>query len=336
MENENIVIAAVIAGFILLAVCLRRRKKTGGVAEQQEVQEEFTSTTSSAVRADGITRNNSMLHVRPKQAGSERNNSMLQLLKTDDLHAVAEKFSTLEAVSAAIRRAGLESCNLIFGIDYTGSNYMQGKKTFGGKCLHNINPTELNPYQRVICILGETLEPFDDDGAIPTFGFGDTFTRDHSVFSLNNMGPCQGFQDVLRIYNEITPKVRLGGPTNFAPLIRKAIDIVQKNKEFHILVIVADGQVTAERDTTEAIVEATNWPLSIIMVGVGDGPWDTMKDFDTKLPKRRFNNFQFVNFNEITSEARNPQASFALHALMEIPDQFKAIRSLGLLDLARQ
>lgn len=35
------------------------------------------------------------------------------------------------------------------GIDYTGSNYMQGKKTFGGKCLHHIDSSELNPYQKV-------------------------------------------------------------------------------------------------------------------------------------------------------------------------------------------
>lgn len=43
-------------------------------------------------------------------------------------------------------------------------------------------------------------------------------------------GPCRGFQDVLRVYNEMTPKVRLGGPTNFAPLINKAIDLVKKSK----------------------------------------------------------------------------------------------------------
>lgn len=38
-----------------------------------------------------------------------------------------------------------------------------------------------------MCVLGETLEPFDVDGTIPAFGFGDSFTRDNSVFSLNTV-----------------------------------------------------------------------------------------------------------------------------------------------------
>ncbi|KAL8574786.1 hypothetical protein ACOMHN_035329 [Nucella lapillus] len=316
MEPESIYVAAVIAVVVLLFYCARRRKKAVGARTKQEVTEEFTASSTSSVFSENTT----------------HRNSLFQLYKTQDVEHIIDRFDKLDDVSDAVRRAGLESCNLIFGIDYTGSNYMQGKKTFGGKCLHHITAGELNPYQQVICILGETLEPFDDDGAIPTYGFGDTFTRDHSVFSLNTMGPCQGFQDVLRIYNEMTPRVRLGGPTNFAPLINQAIDIVKRNKSYHILVIVADGQVTAERDTVQSIVEASNWPLSIVMVGVGDGPWDTMRDFDDKLPARRFDNFQFVNFSHVAREARNPQAAFAMHALMEIPDQFKAIQRLGLLD----
>ncbi len=44
---------------------------------------------------------------------------------------------------------------------------------------------------------------------------------------------------------------------------------MRRLKTYHILVIIADGQVNEEKPTIEAIVEATKLPISIIVVREG-------------------------------------------------------------------
>jgi hypothetical protein len=244
---------------------------------------------------------------------------------------IRDKYQTLDEVQNALRSAGLESSNLIIGIDYTKSNTWNGKNTFGNNSLHAMVPNGLNPYQEAIQIIGKTLEPFDDDKLIPVFGFGDSRTSDKAVFPFYPDRACYGFQEVLQSYTDITPLLIFSGPTSFAPVIREAINIVRNSRAYHILVIIADGAVTNVKETYAAIVEASNYPLSIITVGVGDGPWDVMEEFDDGIPERRFDNFQFVNFHKILSRAENREVDFAVAALMEIPEQFLLIRKLGLL-----
>lgn len=109
--------------------------------------------------------------------------------------------------------------------------------------------------------------------------------------------------------------------------------------------------MTNERATRKAIVNACQFPLSIIVVGVGDGPWEMMKVltfyllinliafcaqvFDESLPKRPWDNFHFVEFNEVINDQAksriDPELSFAIHSLLEVPDQYVHIRKMGLL-----
>lgn len=98
-------------------------------------------------------------------------NAVLQMYDASSVDTIIELFTCPKDVTAAIRKAGLESTSLVFGIDYTESNLDQGARSFHGKSLHAIDPEELNPYQRVILILGEALESFDDDQLIPIYGY---------------------------------------------------------------------------------------------------------------------------------------------------------------------
>jgi len=251
---------------------------------------------------------------------------------TPSFQAIPNKYKSIEEVQKGLREAGLESSNLIIGVDYTKSNTWTGSKTFGNRCLHALGNNFMNPYQVVISILGRTLEAFDDDRKIPIFGFGDSSTRDNAVFPFfPNKAPAHGLREALARYNQITPGIEMSGPTSFAPIIREAIDTIKKEGGYHILVIIADGQVSNETPTRDAIVEASNYPLSIILVGVGDGPWDTMKEFDDGLPARKFDNFQFVEFHDLMTRYDGDESTFAMFALMEIPDQYKEIKRLGLL-----
>lgn len=260
---------------------------------------------------------------------------------------IADTYNSLEEVTEALARAGLESSNLIVGIDFTKSNEWTGRRSFHGRSLHHIG-NALNPYEQAISIIGKTLAAFDEDNQIPCYGFGDASTHDQDVFSFYpDEGVCNGFEEVLSRYREIVPQLKLAGPTSFAPVIEMATTIVeQSGGQYHVLLIIADGQVTRsvdtghgqlspqERKTVEAIVQASKFPLSIILVGVGDGPWDMMKEFDDNIPARDFDNFQFVNFTEIMAKnvpQSRKETEFALAALMEIPAQYKATMELGLL-----
>lgn len=254
-------------------------------------------------------------------------------VKPNRFQMIPDRYTSYSEVTQALRHAGLEASQLVVGVDFTKSNNWTGTKTFGGRCLHDLDPKRENPYQQVLKVISKTLADFDDDGMIPAYGFGDARSKSQCVFSFNEDDtPCLGLGDVLKRYERIVQCANLSGPTNFAPIIRQATELVRRSKEYHILLLIADGQVNEVNDTVAAIVEASQYALSIVMVGVGDGPWDLMEEFDDLLPQRRFDNFQFVDFNSVFQKypKENRDLAFAVHALMEIPEQYEFVKRAGL------
>jgi E3 ubiquitin-protein ligase RGLG len=237
---------------------------------------------------------------------------------------------TLSTVVTMLRDKGLKSSQLALFIDCTKSNIENGKKSFGGRSLHDVSePSKPNPYQQVISIIAKTLAPFDADGFIPCFGFGDLHTTDKKVFAFFDEkaapGGDKGFDAVLGSYAKKIVKTELSGPMSFGPAIRKTMELVKKAKpaEFTICLILCDGQPNTKGDTEKAISDASALPIAIVAIGIGDGPWDMMRTYDDKLHARKFDNFNFVCYNDVIKAAKEGgtsiAAALAMDCLCEIP-----------------
>lgn len=109
-------------------------------------------------------------------------------------------------------------------------------------------------------------------------------------------------------YRDVVPHVVMAGPASLAPLIHQSLAIVNETGEFHVLFIIASGHLAGssrellaeldvnEQKTIDAIILASHFPLSIVIVGVGDGPWDGMKQYKRFLHNRKFDNLHFVDY----------------------------------------
>ena len=231
---------------------------------------------------------------------------------------------------------GMSASQLAIFLDCTKSNATNANASYARKdgtprSLHDVSDAyDPNPYHRVIRVLGRQLEEFDDDKQIPLYGFGDKFTKDKAVFPYSRYAdidrayragkageaelaallasdaqPCDGIDGVLALYTATQASVHLQGPTSFAPAIEKTIAIVEATGEFTICLIIADGCIdsaSALKASKDAVVRASKYPISIIIVGVGDGEpgrseserWEQMNHFDELLENRCFDNLHFV------------------------------------------
>jgi hypothetical protein len=50
---------------------------------------------------------------------------------------------------------------------------------------------------------------------------------------------------------------------------------------YHVMLIMTDGDIHDKNETTDLIVELSKYPVSIIIVGVGNEGFEIMKFFDS-------------------------------------------------------
>lgn len=270
--------------------------------------------------------------------------------KNHNMHIIKD-YSTVKELDEALRKSGvLEDINFLVFVDRTRSNEWTGKKSFGGKCLHELGYKK-NPYQQCLSVLDHLLNK-DQDKQCGFYNYG---SKKAGAIS-NKLDFCGYFSStnqLLETYKQTTNN-DLYGPTTLTNILKEAIRVVSETKRYHVILVITDGEPDERYiyDDLKAIFEASNYPISIVVVGVGDGPFDYFEGLDDMNLKkmklhprtldrlknegyiRRFDNLQFVDLNgdilrgaEMTQDMKE---KFYLRGFMEVPEQYECIKkSLG-------
>jgi len=240
---------------------------------------------------------------------------------------IRQRFSFLDFITG-----GCE-INLMVAIDFTASN---GDPKDHRSLHFTGNQHKENEYQQAIRAVGSVLEPYDSDQKIPAWGFGgkDYNQQVRHCFPLNGnpQDPeVHGIQGILQAYQNSLNNYRLSGPTLFSETIETATTMslepqTASSQHYTILLLITDGVLNDVQKTIDTIVAASNHPMSIIIVGVGNADFTTMDVLDaddeplisSRGQKMQADIVQFVPFNKF--KGHHP-AALAKEVLEEVPEQ---------------
>ncbi|XP_058216509.1 protein BONZAI 3-like [Rhododendron vialii] len=224
--------------------------------------------------------------------------------------------------------------NFMVAIDFTASNGNPHSRD----SLHYIDPTgRLNAYQQAIMEVGEVIQYYDSDRRFPAWGFGGR-TYEGSVshcFDLNGSAgsfEVEGVEGIMAAYASALRNVTLAGPTLFGQVINTAADIAghsvsSTNSKYFVLLIITDGVLTDLQETKNALVRASDLPLSVLIVGVGGADFTQMEILDADNGQRLESSTGRIATRDIVQfvpmrEVHGGQISIVQALLEELPGQF--------------
>ncbi|XP_045796530.1 protein BONZAI 3-like isoform X1 [Trifolium pratense] len=246
-----------------------------------------------------------------------------------DQYCEKEQFSFIDYISS-----GFE-LNFMVAVDFTASNGSPQQPD----SLHYIDACgRLNSYQKAIMEVGEVIQFYDSDKQFPAWGFGGKIpggTVSH-CFNLNGSptsSEVEGVGGIMDAYASAVRNVNLSGPTLFGPVINTAAKMAAESlasynsTKYFVLLIITDGVVTDLQETINALVKASDLPLSILIVGVGSADFTSMEVLDADNGRRLESSTGRIATRDIVQfvpmrEVQSGQISVVQALLEELPNQF--------------
>lgn len=218
--------------------------------------------------------------------------------------------------------------SLAVAIDFTASN---GDPRVPGTphYFHTAGSKQWNDYEKAIFAVGSILAKYDSDNKFPVWGFGAKYNdKVRHCFQCGTDMEVEGVQGIMDAYRGVfrTP-LRMSFPTQFKELINTAAGYAKHEQEgarddghlsYTILLILTAGNVEDVQETKQQLLAASNEPLSVVILGIGDTDFSGMEFLDAFDPENEKGRdiTKFVQFNDYRSYNALTEA-----VLDEIPDQ---------------
>ena len=196
------------------------------------------------------------------------NNTRLSPNKSGSIHIqecrVEQRRSFFDYITGGL------ALNFVVAVDFTASNGDPNDRS----SLHHSTPQTPSQYVQVLQSIGQLIEDYDADKLFPSFGFGAKLPPSWSVshdfaLNFNPQDPhCHGVEGIIAAYYNSILSVTLYGPTNFAPVINSCVGIARTathGAQYFVLLIITDGIISDMNKTKQAIIEAAELPISIII-----------------------------------------------------------------------
>lgn len=251
--------------------------------------------------------------------------------KDADLTINRSDFHTFEEFERALRDARVECARFVIAVDFTESNERRGVE-YNDMPLHRIRSASgydiKSPYEAVLELIEPTIASFESADTVTLLSYGLAAELQVAETPIPEVVPL--YRALADRYARQQAEGRLYPASSIAPAVYKTLELVAQRMEMHVLIIITDGDINDVGRDSQAVVDASYFPLSIIVVGIGNSRFEHYKTFDEVLYERRFDNFNFVNFGEANRamhEELTPE-TFAIEIYSEIPAQFAEMRRL--------
>lgn len=297
-------------------------------SSKQEILGELKTTVATIATQPGTQKRKLELH---DEKGKKTGHA--EILKFE----IKEEPEFIEYV-----QSGLDF-NMTVAIDATGSNGDPKLQT----SLHYVDYTGKIPngYIDGLRTVGNIVMGYSQQQWVTALGYGGFVSIDGAAPITSHCFPltcasqypfCDGIEGVVGAYVNgfATGKIVLSGPTYLNEVIRSATATAMSRpytphyQSYQVLMIFTDGAYNDSDQTIQAICEASAHPLSIIIIGIGNGGGDNWKsmeelDSDGKLLKAKSGLIakrdivQFVPLNKYIKNL----PELARVTLAEVPNQ---------------